>query len=118
VESALKEPWICDVDVTIKTVYGHQEGAQIGHNPLRNTAEQLTAAQCWQRIWERILTPFRALEAACRACLVKNRGSAAESHQIYPASSRKLAPERCSEMRQPKKLSGSTAVFRVKAGPT
>ena len=33
---------------------------------LRNTAEQLTAAQCWQRIWERILTPFRALEAACR----------------------------------------------------
>jgi hypothetical protein len=34
---------------------------------LKNTAEQLTSAQCWQRIWERILTPFRALEAACRA---------------------------------------------------
>jgi hypothetical protein len=33
---------------------------------LRNTAEQLSASQCWQRIWERILTPFRALEAACR----------------------------------------------------
>jgi hypothetical protein len=33
---------------------------------LRNSAEQLSSAQCWQRIWERILTPFRALEAACR----------------------------------------------------
>jgi len=33
---------------------------------LRNSAEQLTPAQCWQRIWERILTPFRAMEAACR----------------------------------------------------
>jgi hypothetical protein len=33
---------------------------------LRNTAEQLTSAQCWQRIWERILTPFRQMEAACR----------------------------------------------------
>ena len=29
----LKEPWICDVDVTIKTLYGHQEGAEIGYNP-------------------------------------------------------------------------------------
>jgi Transposase DDE domain group 1 len=34
---------------------------------LKNAAEQLSSAQCWQRIWERILTPFRALEAACRA---------------------------------------------------
>jgi hypothetical protein len=33
---------------------------------LKNTAEQLTSAQCWKRIWERILTPFRALETACR----------------------------------------------------
>lgn len=33
---------------------------------LRNGAEQLTSVQCWQRIWERILTPFRILEAACR----------------------------------------------------
>jgi hypothetical protein len=34
---------------------------------LKNTAEQLTSTQCWKRIWERILTPFRLLEAACRA---------------------------------------------------
>jgi hypothetical protein len=35
---------------------------------LRNTAEQLNPAQCWARIWERILTPYRKLEAACQAC--------------------------------------------------
>lgn len=34
---------------------------------LKNSAEQLTSSQCWQRIWERILLPFRAMEAACRA---------------------------------------------------
>ena len=33
---------------------------------LKNSAEQLSSAQCWQRVWERILTPFRMLEAACR----------------------------------------------------
>lgn len=33
VEPVLREPWICDVDVTIKTVYGHQEGAEVGYNP-------------------------------------------------------------------------------------
>jgi hypothetical protein len=34
---------------------------------LRNAAEQLSPQQCWQRIWERILTPFRQWKAACRA---------------------------------------------------
>ena len=29
----MREPWICDVDVTIKTLYGHQEGAEVGYNP-------------------------------------------------------------------------------------
>ncbi len=29
----LYEPWILDVDTTIKTLYGHQEGAQVGYNP-------------------------------------------------------------------------------------
>ena len=30
---ALEEPWICDLDVTVKPIYGHQEGAQLGYNP-------------------------------------------------------------------------------------
>ncbi|MCP3881030.1 MAG: transposase, partial [Sulfitobacter sp.] len=29
----LNEPWILDADVTIKPVYGHQEGAEVGYNP-------------------------------------------------------------------------------------
>jgi hypothetical protein len=30
---ALELPWIADLDVTVKPIYGHQEGAQIGYNP-------------------------------------------------------------------------------------
>jgi len=29
----LQEPWILDVDTTIKPLYGHQEGAVVGYNP-------------------------------------------------------------------------------------
>jgi hypothetical protein len=29
----LYEPWILDVDTTVKTLYGHQEGAEVGFNP-------------------------------------------------------------------------------------
>lgn len=29
----LTESWILDVDVTIKTLYGHQEGAEVAYNP-------------------------------------------------------------------------------------
>lgn len=29
----LEHAWICDVDVTVKPLYGHQEGAVLGYNP-------------------------------------------------------------------------------------
>jgi len=29
----LSEPWILDADVTVKPLYGHQEGAVLGYNP-------------------------------------------------------------------------------------
>jgi len=32
-EPVLSIPWILDIDVTVKPLYGHQQGAQIGHNP-------------------------------------------------------------------------------------
>jgi hypothetical protein len=32
-EALLSEPWILDVDTTIKPLYGHQEGAVVGYNP-------------------------------------------------------------------------------------
>lgn len=31
--SALDRPWVLDLDVTVKPLYGHQEGAEIGYNP-------------------------------------------------------------------------------------
>jgi len=30
---ALRQPWIMDMDATVKPIYGHQEGAEIGYNP-------------------------------------------------------------------------------------
>lgn len=32
-EPLLTTPWILDADVTVKPLYGHQEGAEIGYNP-------------------------------------------------------------------------------------
>jgi Transposase DDE domain group 1 len=32
-EPLLCEPWILDVDTTVKPLYGHQEGAEVGYNP-------------------------------------------------------------------------------------
>jgi hypothetical protein len=29
----LSEPWILDADTTVKTLYGYQEGAEVGYNP-------------------------------------------------------------------------------------
>ena len=33
IEPLLYEPWILDVDTTVKSLYGHQEGAVLGYNP-------------------------------------------------------------------------------------
>ena len=35
VRPLLQEPWVLDIDTTVKPVYGHQEGAEIGYNPLK-----------------------------------------------------------------------------------
>jgi hypothetical protein len=32
-QPALRRPWIMDLDVTIKPIYGRQEGAELGYNP-------------------------------------------------------------------------------------
>jgi len=32
-EPLLREPWILDIDTTVKPLYGHQEGAKKGYNP-------------------------------------------------------------------------------------
>ena len=33
VRDCLNRPWILDLDATIKPLYGHQEGAEVGYNP-------------------------------------------------------------------------------------
>jgi hypothetical protein len=33
ISPALGLPWILDIDVTVKPLYGHQQGAEIGYNP-------------------------------------------------------------------------------------
>lgn len=60
--------------VVLTSTHGHASQVQalltdlsLFLSGLRNAAEQLTNKDCWSRIWERILTPFRKLEAACRA---------------------------------------------------
>lgn len=35
ISPALILPWILDIDTTVKCLYGHQEGAQIGYNPTK-----------------------------------------------------------------------------------
>ena len=35
VEPALEHPWILDLDVTVKPIYGQQEGALVGYNPTK-----------------------------------------------------------------------------------
>ncbi|MGH7238722.1 MAG: transposase, partial [Candidatus Saccharimonadales bacterium] len=34
-EPLLSEKWILDIDTTIKTLFGHQEGAEVGYNPTK-----------------------------------------------------------------------------------
>jgi len=34
-EPLLEEPWILDVDTTVKPLYGHQEDAKVGYNPTK-----------------------------------------------------------------------------------
>jgi hypothetical protein len=33
VRDSLERPWVLDLDATIKPLYGHQEGAEVGYNP-------------------------------------------------------------------------------------
>jgi hypothetical protein len=34
-EPLLKEPWVLDVDTTVKLLYGHQQDAVVGYNPVK-----------------------------------------------------------------------------------
>jgi hypothetical protein len=38
----LSEPWILDIDTTVKPLYGHQEGAVVSYNPQKPRPSQLS----------------------------------------------------------------------------
>lgn len=44
----LKYPWVLDMDMIVKPIYGHQEGAEIGYNPHKpgRPAHALQAGSC------------------------------------------------------------------------
>ena len=35
VREALRTPWVLDIDTTVKLLFGHQAGAEIGYNPTK-----------------------------------------------------------------------------------
>lgn len=44
---ALSMPWILDVDTTVKLLYGHQAGAEIGYNPVKPGRPSHTLHTYW-----------------------------------------------------------------------
>src|SRR5271155_1736567 len=92
VEPVLSQPWILDIDVTIKTIYGRQQGAEIGHNPhkpgrpshayhsyfMANTRLCLGAGRCWINGRARIGQPCCGVIAATatRSCCARPRSAA------------------------------------------
>jgi hypothetical protein len=44
---ALRTPWILDIDTTIKLLYGHQAGAEIGYNPTKPGRPSHTLHTYW-----------------------------------------------------------------------
>ncbi len=47
---ALCTPWILDVDTTVKLLYGHQAGAEIGYNPVRPGRPSHTLHTYWETL--------------------------------------------------------------------
>ena len=45
----LGEDWVLDADTTIKPLYGHQEGAELGYNPKKpGRPSHVYIATCWR----------------------------------------------------------------------
>jgi hypothetical protein len=63
----LREPWILDVDTTVKPLYGHQEGAVVGYNPKKPGRPSHTYHPN-SGSWSRIAWPCEAISStfACR----------------------------------------------------
>jgi hypothetical protein len=49
-EPLLYEPWVFDIDTTIKTIYGRQEGAEVGYNPHKPGRPSHTYHTYWRNV--------------------------------------------------------------------
>ena len=47
VRQALDRPWVLDLDTTIKPLYGHQQGAEVGYNPHKPGRASHALHTCW-----------------------------------------------------------------------
>ena len=47
VREALRTPWILDIDTTVKVLFGHQAGAEIGYNPTKPGRPSHTLHTYW-----------------------------------------------------------------------
>src|ERR1700720_306650 len=65
----LREPWVLDVDTTVKPLYGHQEGAVVGYNPRSRGGPRIpiTATYwpicgwCWRSRFKRATSTRRSI---------------------------------------------------------
>jgi hypothetical protein len=108
----LGEPWILDMDSTVKPLYGHQEGAEIGYNPRKpgrpshayhtyflRTCGWCCASMCC--LATRTTSPMRRMDfgncsiiwglpAGRRCCAVTRRGVSSGSWQRLSAMSYRI----------------------------
>src|SRR6202167_1256176 len=107
-EPLLSEPWILDIDTTVKPLYGRQEGAVVGYNPQKpgrpsHCYHTYSMAHDWSSTWmcargmsTRPITPHR-LCGRCwigqrvivgRLCCAATRDSATRRSCAKPSSAR------------------------------
>ena len=79
---ALRTAWILDVDTSVKPLYGHQAGAEIGYNPTRRGRPSHTLHTYW----------IGNLRLVLDVEVQGGKASAAKSVPVYASGSR-LAPE-------------------------
>src|ERR1700687_4426495 len=60
----LSEPWILDIDTTVKPLYGHQEGAVVGYNPAKRGRPSHSYHRAESSV--KCTTSFRSMVGKCR----------------------------------------------------
>ena len=117
-QESLRTPWILDADTSVKLLYGHQAGAEIGYNPTKPGRPSHTLHTYWignirlvldvevqsgkasaaKQSLPRLCQLIERLVPEERPALVRgdsafgNQGVMAEWHLLKPIFLRKIAP--------------------------